>query len=231
MFLSIFKNVLLILILILILHFLIKNKLSDTSTASKKQLIIKESLRGSYYKKPLYVNKSDSMIESSTELIDVTETEKDILYGITDSGSGLISEDIMKKELLKSKSDEDNLTPEILEKYGEYELAENENCNLPCKDYIKENNVEKKEGHMKALYDFVFSEEKGVEGLNKYFPKNIIDQTKSDKTEIDKHYENVDIKSEENSNYKYEVIGEIKDENIDGIEGIDSMGLSNFSNL
>ena len=216
MFISIFKNVLLIFILILILHFLIKNKLSDTTSSVKRQLIIKEALKGSYYKKPLLVNKNDSIVDSSIEEIEVSDVQKDDLYSVSDSGSGLISEDIVENELLKKKDNKDD------------------KCKtLPCEAFLEKKPVDEKDSKIKALYDFVFSEEKGeTEGdsLNKYFPNNVVDQVKHDATEIDKHYNNVEL-DEKASNYKYEVIGNIKEEDVDGIAGIDTMGLSNYSNL
>lgn len=216
MFLSIFKNVLLIFILILILHFLIKNKLSDTTTSLKRQLIIKDTLKGTYFKKPLYINKSDSIVENTIDEIEITDEKKDDLYGVTDSGSGIISEDIVKKELSKKKN---------------IETFENDDkCKIPCKEFLKTKEDEK-DSNIKALYDFVFSEEQtGEDDLNKYFPSNVIDQVNYDKTEVDKHYNNTQL-NDENRKYKYEVVGNIKDETIDGIEGIDSMGLSNYSNL
>lgn len=219
MFLSIFKNVLLIFILILILHFLIKNKLSDTSSKVKRQMIIKDTTKGTFFKKPLFVNKADDTIESSIEEIEITDEQKDKLYGVTDSGSGLISEEIVKKEISEKK----------VETFSNEEKPNK--CKIPCADFLKTKDEADKDSNIKALYEFVFSEEKSEDdNLNKYFPSNVIDQVNIDKTEIDKHHNNVEL-NQESSNYKYEVIGNIKEDNVDGIEGIDSMGMSNFSNL
>lgn len=218
MFLSVFKNVLLIFILILILHFLIKNKLSDASSTLKRQMIIKDTLKGTYYKTPLFVNKSDNTIESTIESIEITNEQKDNLYGVTDSGSGLISEEIVKKEVSNEKTTEK-------ERFVQDKCTE-----IPCDAFLKEKG-NGKESNIKALYDFVFSEEKTEEeSLNKYFPNNVVDQVNYDKNEIDKHFDDTKLYNETPS-YKYEVVGNIKEEPVDGIEGIDSMEMSNYSNL
>ena len=224
MFLSVFKNVLLIFILILILHFLIKNKLSDTSSTLKRQMIIKDTLKGTYYKKPLFVNKSDSTVESTIDSVEITNEQKDNLYGVTDSGSGLISEEIVKKELSNEKTTGK-------EHFVQDKIEEQDKCTkIPCDAFLKKKGSEK-ESNIKALYDFVFSEDKTEdENLNKYFPNNVVDQVNYDKNEIDKHFDNTKL-TNETSSYKYEVVGNIKEEPVDGIEGIDSMEMSNYSNL
>lgn len=239
MFISIFKNVLLIIILILILHFLIRNKLSDMAQYNKRRFVNEDTKR--FYRSTLTNESADDKLyvisekqvddnnliltKTTTERVDsnVSESKLDKIKSVTDAGSGMVSESVV--------ADTETFVNEI----KHTDKAERDECDLPCEVFNKSKPVDSKasklESNMKELYDFVYSSENQTNDTNidKYFPP-IERKVAKDVSEIDVHHSSVILDSDTN-NYKYEVIGKLSEDKIDGIEGIDSMEMSNYSNL
>ena len=92
---------------------------------------------------------------------------------------------------------------------------------------------------MKDLYDFVFSEDKNTDctsskngGLDKFFPKNVMNKVVSDVNEVDVHRNQVKLKNPSSDQFRcnFEVVGSLcNSSNRDVIEGIETLTTaSNF---
>jgi hypothetical protein len=110
---------------------------------------------------------------------------------------------------------------------------------LECDDFTRTEKdmpeLASKESKMKELYDFVFHEDStaGSKGLNDFFPEDVTDEVKVDKTEIDALNAVHENKFAENKNghCNFEVIGLIEIENDSDVYGLDTLTSTNFSNL
>ena len=243
MFISIFKNVLLIIILILILHFLIRNKLSDMVHYNKRRYVNEDTKR---FNESTLTNEStddkvyvisekqindDSIVMTKTttdrvEEYKISEQKLDKIKSVTDSGSGMVGEAVMT-------ADTETFVHELTHNTKK---AERDKCDLSCEMFNKpkplDSEASKLQSNMKELYDFVYSSENQTNNdtdIDKYF-QPIGRKVAKDTTEIDLHHSNVILDTDTN-NYKYEVIGKLGEDKVDWIEGIDSMEMSNYSNL
>lgn len=215
----ILKNTLLILLVIFILHFIIKNKLIDDINNERlrfkncaKSVKNVESVENVENVKPAspscvkQVRFADKKIEHKVEECEVVN---DDFY-----------ENISKNIELEDK-----------------EYVDKCEGQLNCKNMIKATSRSEplQKDKMKELYDFVFdgSEEKEAgEGLNKYFPTDVKDTTFLDSTELDKHKaEKLEEMMKQENNCNFEVIGVIEAEQLDDIHGLDSTSSSYFSQI
>lgn len=239
MFLLIFKNVLLMLILILILHFIIRNKLSDQVLFNKRLLIINDTMRN---KSTPGHSETASIIEGKNNMYEAYEKRGDIktamvdnLVGMTDSGSGMINQNVMDMQTIETFEQElDTKLP-----HTEPTSKEKSCGSIPCEDFLKKASAEHQNPNpMKELYDFVFSSntdsKDSKDGIDRYFPTSVNETAVlRDKTEIDEHHKKVRFQDESN-NYPYEVVGDLKEkDSVKGgcISGIDTMEISTYSML
>lgn len=198
------KNALLFFFIILILHFMIQNKLIESRNDSKRQMVITETMNGAKIANEAVSATSDigsgvkdTTVETMTEYAPVVTEGKPI-------------EEVFEKE--------DKVVDE---------------CKLSCDSFKEEPPVVKEENKMKDLYDFVFSEENHTEcagskngGLDEFFPKNVVDKVVSDVNEVDVHRQNVKLQQPSKDHFRcnFEVVGSLcNSSNNDSIEGIETL--------
>ena len=223
----ILKNTLLILLVIFILHFIIKNKLIDD--------INNERLR---FKNCAKNVKNVESIESVKPIESVRSVKP--------ASPSCVKQVRFADKKIEHKVEEcevvnddfyENISKNI--ELEDKEYVDKCEGQLNCKNMIKATSRSEplQKDKMKELYDFVFdgSEEKEAgegEGLNKYFPTDVKDTTFLDSTELDKHKaEKLQEMMKQENNCNFEVIGVIEAEQLDDIHGLDSTSSSYFSQI
>lgn len=212
----ILKNTLLILLVIFILHFMIKNKLIDD--------INNERLRFKNCAKSVKTVENVENVKPASCVKHVRFADKKIEHKVEECE--VVNDDFYE-----------NISKNI--ELEDKEYVDKCEGQLNCKNMIKATSRSEplQKDKMKELYDFVFdgSEEKEAgegEGLNKYFPTDVKDTTFLDSTELDKHKaEKLQEMMKQENNCNFEVIGVIEAEQLDDIHGLDSTSSSYFSQI
>jgi hypothetical protein len=207
------KNSLLIVLIVLIIHFMIKNRMLDDIDMYRRRLVHDDTMNDHTL--------GGSKVNGRRCMSNVKVNEEENLSNC-------------RKVRFNRNDDED------LKKCDMENLLE---CvgNVTCDDMTKTDNdmpeLASEENKMKELYDFVFLEDSNAnssKGLNDFFPDDVKDDIIFDKTEIDVHNNAVvENKFAENKNghCNFEVIGLIEKEDESDVYGLDSLTSTNFSNL
>lgn len=215
------KNALLILLMILILHYMIKNRIIEEKNAFKRKLIhidtIRAGDRGFYTKE----NMAKIQLEQKEVIANVTHAGSGMMGKISADASKEALEDVLEKEVtappLKMQAEEKNLLDSI---------------NTPVINPPPQIKPDK----MKELYDFVYSDEEthsSNNSINKYFPDNVTDHTRVDKNDTTEHSKKIIDKLKANpthSTCNFEVIGSMCSDSKQGndIQGVEEQSTASF---
>ena len=243
------KNALLILLMILILHFMIRNKLVDDRNAFRRRLIYMDTVRA---------NRLEFEDDGSPEAV---RAKGAVLAGVTDAGSGMVAKSIAQAPMLLATGEggmvegqeEDNVVPlaaandteedietDEVRPAEEKKTSTSESRQAKCEEGV--NSRRKKEDRMKELYDFVYSEEDGKprgsggSDISKYFPEGVADGATVDRTELVEHSRQISKKLKArdfNATCNFEVIGSLCGDGApdDSILGVEHSTASFYSEL
>lgn len=212
---TILKNVLLILLMVLILHFMIKNRIIEEKNAFKRKLIHYDTIRskGGYRGDPA-----------------THQEQREVIQKVTDAGSGVISAanmDASREALGDALMNDPEPAPEPQPE--EKELLDS--IETPV---IAPSTPQIKPDKMKELYDFVYADEEthtSNDSINKYFPDNVKDSTRVDHNETTEHSKRIIDKLKAQSTHStcnFEVIGSMCASKGDGILGIEEQSTASF---
>lgn len=253
------KNAVLILLMILIIHFMIRNKLTDEHNTFRRKLIYMDTMRsvgsdrenliravsdagagviGKSTLSSMYNNNDNNGIEGGWA--EEQSVDKDFVVPSNaideeDNGQDMVNV-IINKDLAEESKKEPIAKPDMVRRVLVAPTA------AGCEGG-------EREAHMRELYDFVYSDEDKPRGsagsdINKYFPETVKDHTVVDANEISLHSKHIADKllarDTESPTCNFEVIGSLcSDKNgvpnvrggIDGIEGIEQSTASFYSEL
>lgn len=192
------KNALLFFFIILILHFMMQNKLIESRNDHKRQIVITETMNG--------VKLANNVMAATSDIgADVKDTTVETMTAY----APVMTESKQMEEVFEK---EDKVVDE---------------CKLSCDNFKEDPTVVKEDSKMKDLYDFVFSEEGSKNGgLDEFFPKNVEDKVVSDVNEVDIHRHNVKLQQPSKDHFRcnFEVVGSLcTSSNNDTIEGIETL--------
>lgn len=244
------KNALLILLMILILHFMIRNKLVEDRNAFRRRLIYMDSVR------------TNKLVEFEDDGSPEAVRAKDaVMAGMTDAGSGMVPTKVAREPIVlatgegganeqdvgplgaANDTEEDVDTDEVLPA-EEKKTSMSESRQAKCADEASGSPRKKREDRMKELYDFVYSEEdgrprgSGGSDISKYFPEGVTDGATVDRTELVEHSRQISKKLKArdfNATCNFEVIGSLCGEGgaapDDSIQGVEHSTASFYSEL
>ena len=203
MILVVLKNTLLIVLIVLIIHFMIKNRMLDDIDTYRRRLVHDDTMseHKPYDSRRRSTINEEENISNCRKVRFNTNNDKDIkecgMDDILECASHVTCDDMTKT----SKD-----MPE---------LASEENKMKELYDFV-----------------FLEDSNSNSKGLNDFFPDDVKDDIIFDKTEIDVHNTAVvENKFTENKNghCNFEIVGVIERE--DDVYGLDSLTSTNFSNL
>ena len=223
------KNALLILLMILIVHFMIRNKLVDDRNAFRRRLIYMDTVRA---------NRLEFEDDGSPEAIGAKGA---VLAGVADAGSGMVTTKIAQAPMLLvtgeggDEGHTDDAAPLVAANDTEYidalsaddsdvvqpaegkkKTSLSESREAKCED--ASSSRRNKEDRMRELYDFVYSEEDGKprgsggSDISKYFPEGVQDGATVDRTELVEHSRQISKKlkaRDVDATCNFEVIGSL----------------------
>lgn len=245
------KNALLILLMILILHFMIRNKLVEDRNVFRRRLIYMDTVRA---------NRLEFEDDGSPEAV---RAKGAVLAGVSDAGSGVVAKKIAQAPMLLATGEggatedlaaEDDVVPLVaandteegadtdeVQPAEEKKTSISESRQAKCEEGV--NSRRKKEDRMKELYDFVYSEEDGKprgsggSDISKYFPEGVTDGATVDRTELVEHSRQISNKLKArdfNATCNFEVIGSLCGDGgapDDSIQGVEHSTASFYSEL
>lgn len=207
MIVVILKNTLLILLIILIVHFMIKNSIVDNLDMFKRKVVHDESIS----------HVTNSLAKSVS-----SDVDNEVLEERNETKASPIASPKKKVHF--------NMTSEY-----EPECPNGVRCeDYKTSD---ESGMRNEQSNMKELYDFVFDDKSSKDtekSLDSYFPKDVKDKIQTDRTELSTH---LTERSKEQTHCDFEVIGVIEmtnDPNSDGLDtvnGIDTLSSNYFSSI
>lgn len=208
MIVVILKNIILVCLIVMIIHFMLKNRLLEENDLFVRRLVHQDVMDQVSNKIEEELRKSDD------DMYRKPSTKKRVHFDPN-------TQDQKEKTSISAGDIIDNVERECPGM-------------VQCKDYVdKPNVVNENDVNMKELYDFVFDEEKRDtdNSLNTYFPTDVVDKTVVDSTEIDQHKLQM-TQTTKVSSCDYEVVGLIDElDNIESIQGLDMLSSTNFSNI
>ena len=233
------KNALLILLMILILHFMIRNKLVDDRNTFRRRLIYMDTAQP-----------NKQMMTLSEVGKASTQENVALVAALTDAGSGVVSKSSMQQpsvtDIAEEEDDEETDVVAVNEPEPELEdddatvvaATTTEPTSTKC---APTKGGKRRAARMKELYDFVYSEENGKprgsggSEISKYFPEGVHDGATVDRTEIVEHSKAVSKKlraKDAHTTCNFEVIGALCGAGEkDSIQGVEQSTASFYSEL
>lgn len=240
------KNALLILLMILILHFMIRNKLVDDRNTFRRRLI---------YMDTAHPNKQ-MMTHAEIEQAEETQENAALVTAVTDAGSGVVSKvsfrqpsvtaDVVAENEPKPDEEDDEAAVVAVNELEEDDdtVVAAETTEPATTKCAATKGGKRRAARMKELYDFVYSEEDGKprgsggSDIGKYFPEGVQDGATVDRTEIVEHSKAVSKKlraKDAHATCNFEVIGSLCGVNEkggeDSIQGVEQSTASFYSEL
>lgn len=236
------KNALLILLMILILHFMIRNKLVDDRNTFRRRLIYMDTARPN----------KQMMTRAEIEQAEEAEENIALVAAVSDAGSGVVSKSCIQQPSVTADIVEDEASadsdvvavnePEDDDDNDTVLAAETaEPASTKC---TATKGGKRRAARMKELYDFVYSEEDGKprgsggSNISKYFPEGVQDGATVDRTEIVEHSKAVSKKlraKDTHTTCNFEVIGSLcgagERPGEDSIQGMEQSTASFYSEL
>lgn len=224
MIVVILKNTLLILLIVLITHFMIKNRIMDDIDNFKRKLVHDDTL-----------NELHNSSGANKQIASVVEEERNLVSShhlgakkkpvrfddseyVPECPNGLTCDDfkVTDESLGMMASKEENSMKELYDFV--YDEVSKEDSRIP-KEEKNLNPLQNTEASRQSMHDF--------------FPEGQTFETKVDKTEIDAHYSSKSMEMVPNS-CNFEVVGMIE---VDGggdegsVFGLDTLSSTNFSTI
>lgn len=234
------KNALLILLMILILHFMIRNKLVDDRNTFRRRLIYMDTAR------------PNEQMMTRTE-IEQAEENIALVAAVSDAGSGVVSKRaIIQPSVTDIVEDEAPATADVVavnepepDDEGDDIVVAAETAEPASTKCAATKGGKRRAARMKELYDFVYSEEDGKprgsggSDISKYFPEGVHDGATVDRTEIVEHSKAVSKKlraKDAHATCNFEVIGSLcvgagEKGGEDSIQGVEQSTASFYSEL
>lgn len=213
MIVVILKNTLLILLIVLIIHFMIKNRIMDDIDTFKRKLVHDDTLNELHNQTARQHQRvlRNVVVEEESSL-STARAKKQVRFDeneyVPECPNGLTCDDFKESEMLSSKDDENTMKELYDFVYDEVskEQQQEGTTSLP-------QNTE--------LHDF--------------FPEGQTFETKVDKTEIDAHHQSTaqSVNNMVPNDCNYEVVGVIEVEATrgDDVYGLDTLSSTNFSSI
>ena len=201
MILVVLKNTLLIILIVLIIHFMIKNRILDDMDSFKRKLVHVDTLN----ENTEYPALSKRCLKNKT--IDEELMDKRVRFD--------------DDQILKNACEEQ--VPECLShlECDDFTRTEKDMPELASKE------SKMKELYDFVFHE---DSTAGSKGLSDFFPENVTDEVNVDKTELDAVISNK-FAENKNGHCNFEVIGLIEIENDNDVYGLDTLTSNNFSNL
>lgn len=241
------KNALLILLMILILHFMIRNKLVDDRNTFRRRLIYMDTAR------------PNKQMTTHGEIVQAEEAQENValVAAVTDAGSGVVSKMSFRQPAATDIVDGDEASVDAdvvadVVAVNEPEDEDDDNVTVLAAETAEPVSTKcaatkggkRRAARMKELYDFVYSEEDGKprgsggSNISKYFPEGVKDGATVDRTEIVEHSKAVSKKlraKDTHTTCNFEVIGSLcgAGERVgeDRIQGMEQSTASFYSEL